>query len=113
MSDNCLFCKIVRGDIPSTIVAESKSCLAFRDVAPKAPVHCLVVPRLHVDSLDATHDAALLGDLLLLAAQVARQEGIAANGYRVVANTNADGGQTVFHLHLHVLGGRGLSWPPG
>ena len=114
MSDNCLFCRIVRGDIPATIVAESPNGMAIRDIAPEAPVHCLVLPRTHVDSLDAARaDAALLGELMALAATVARQEGIAESGYRVVANTNADGGQAVYHLHLHVMGGRKMKWPPG
>jgi histidine triad (HIT) family protein len=113
MSDDCLFCRIARGDIPASIVARNEVCLAFRDVAPHAPVHCLIIPREHVASLDSAHDASLLGELLLMAAQVAREEGVAESGYRVVANTNADAGQSVFHLHLHVLGGRKLDWPPG
>ena len=113
MNDSCLFCKIARGEIKADVVAHSKSSLAFRDIAPKAPVHCLVIPREHVASLDAATDAALLGDMMTLAATVARQEGIAESGYRVVANTNGDGGQTVFHLHLHVMGGRSMTWPPG
>ena len=113
MSENCLFCKIVRGEIPSNKVAESEVAIAFRDVNPQAPTHVLVVPRTHVASLAAAEDAALLGGLMTMAASVARSEGIESSGYRVVANTGGDGGQTVDHLHLHVLGGRRLTWPPG
>jgi histidine triad (HIT) family protein len=113
MSD-CLFCKIVRGEIPSAKVAEDADCLAFRDIGPKAPVHVLVIPKVHYDSLDAIPDAAKVGGAMMAMAQrVAREEGIAATGYRTVMNTGGDGGQTVGHVHLHVLGGRRLSWPPG
>ena len=112
MSD-CLFCRIVAGDIPATVVWESDDYLAFRDIEPQAPTHVLVIPRRHVASLDQADDGALLGGALLAAAEVARQEGIAASGYRTVINTNADARQTVFHLHVHVLGGRGMDWPPG
>jgi histidine triad (HIT) family protein len=111
--DDCLFCKIVSGTIPSTKVAEDQYCLAFRDINPQAPVHIVVIPREHVASLDAARDQAMLGRLSAFAAEVARKEGIAAKGYRVVVNTNFDGGQTVFHLHLHLLGGRQMKWPPG
>ena len=113
MSETCLFCRIVRGEIPSTIIAETDDAIAFRDIDPKAPVHVLVVPRTHSDSLNDTTDAGLLGRMMTLAAAVARQEGIADTGYRVVFNTNQHGGQTVHHLHAHVLGGRPLRWPPG
>jgi histidine triad (HIT) family protein len=113
MSDPCLFCRIARGEIPATVVLETKACIAFRDINPRAPTHVLVIPREHIDSLDAAADAGVLGEVLLAAAQVARQEGIAQEGYRTVFNTNAGAGQTVFHLHAHVLGGRALSWPPG
>jgi histidine triad (HIT) family protein len=113
MSSTCLFCKIVRKEIPATIVAENEHCVAFRDINAQAPVHILVVPREHVDSLDGTSDAALLGRVLLMAAEIARAERISQTGYRTVLNTNAGAGQTVFHLHAHVLGGRKMSWPPG
>jgi histidine triad (HIT) family protein len=113
MSDNCLFCRIVRGEIPSKEVASSDTAFAFRDVNPQAPTHILVVPRTHIVSLAAASDAAMLGDLLSFAASVARSEGLESEGYRVVANTGHNGGQTVDHLHLHVLGGRRMSWPPG
>ena len=113
MSD-CLFCRIVRGEIPSTKVAEDAECLAFRDIGPKAPVHVLVIPKAHYDSLDAIPDAArVVGAMAAMAQRVARDEGIAATGYRTVINTGGDGGQTVGHVHMHVLGGRRLSWPPG
>ena len=117
MSDGCLFCRIVRGEIPAAIVARSARAIAFRDIAPAAPVHVLVIPTAHLGSLDAALECeapgALLGELLVLAHQVAVQEGVADSGYRVVTNTNADGGQSVAHLHFHVLGGRPMRWPPG
>jgi histidine triad (HIT) family protein len=113
--DNCLFCRIVRREIPAKIVAETHDCVAFRDVNPQAPVHVLVIPKRHVASLDAASDAdaELLGRMSLVAAKVARDEGIADSGYRTVVNTNAGAGQTVFHVHTHVLGGRRMGWPPG
>lgn len=113
MTTDCLFCRIARKEIPATIVAEDEHCVAFRDIAPQAPTHILVIPRNHVASLDAARDPVLVGQVLLLAAKVARDEGIAESGYRTVLNTNAGAGQTVFHLHAHVLGGRRLLWPPG
>ena len=113
MADGCLFCRIVRGEIPAKIVAETPECVAFRDINPQAPTHVVVVPREHVASLDEARDPALVGRLALLAAEIARTEGIAQRGYRTVINTNADAGQTVFHIHLHLLGGRALGWPPG
>ena len=113
MADDCLFCRIARGEIPATIVAQSARCLAFRDIGPQAPTHVLVIPREHVASLNELADQTLLADMMALVAQVVRDEGIAEQGYRVVINTNAHGGQTVFHLHIHVLGGRHLHWPPG
>ncbi|NUQ20973.1 MAG: histidine triad nucleotide-binding protein [Gemmatimonadaceae bacterium] len=113
MAEGCLFCRIVRGEIPAKLVAEDDHCVAFRDINPQAPTHVLVVPREHVASLDEATDPALVGRLALFAAEIARREGIAARGYRTVFNTNAEAGQTVFHLHLHLLGGRHMSWPPG
>ena len=113
MSDACLFCRIVRHEIPANIVAETEHCVAFRDINPQAPVHILVIPREHVASLSETTDPTVVGRLTLLAAELAAKEGIAARGYRAVINTNADAGQTVFHLHLHLLGGRHMKWPPG
>lgn len=114
MSDeSCLFCRIVRGEIPATIVRETEDFVAFRDINPQAPVHVLVIPRRHVASLNAATDASLVGRMSLLAVEIARQEGIAESGYRTVINTNDDGGQTVQHLHVHILGGRPMRWPPG
>lgn len=110
---SCLFCRIVAGEIPATLIAESASAVAFRDIAPKAPVHVLVIPRRHIGSLAEADDSAELGEVLTLAAVVAAQEGVAATGYRVVTNVGEDGGQSVGHLHFHVLGGRALGWPPG
>ena len=114
MSD-CLFCKIGSGQIPAKVVLQDDEVLAFDDVNPQAPVHVLVIPKRHVAALNeaGAGDQALLGRLLEAAALVARKKGIAEAGYRVVANTGRDGGQTVFHLHLHVLGGRPMAWPPG
>jgi len=112
MSD-CLFCKIIAGEIPSTRVHENDRFYAFRDINPQAPSHVLAIPRKHVASLNEATDATLMGDLLLFARDVATQEGLADDGYRVVINTNAGAGQTVFHIHAHVLGGRPLRWPPG
>jgi histidine triad (HIT) family protein len=113
VADQCIFCKIANREIPSAIVAETEHCVAFRDVNPRAPVHILVIPREHVASLNETTDAALIGRLSLLAAELAAKEGIAESGYRTVINTGPDAGQTVFHVHLHLLGGRALGWPPG
>jgi len=108
---DCIFCKIVAGDIPSTRVLEDEHLIAFRDTQPAAPVHVLVIPRRHVASVGAlsADDADLAGRLLVAAGEVARREGIAESGFRVVANTGAHGAQSVDHLHLHVLGGRQLT----
>ncbi len=116
MSDSTetLFSRIIRREIPADIVYEDDRALAFRDINPQAPVHILVIPKKPIPNLAAaqSEDEALLGHLLLVVKQIAAQEGLAA-GYRVVINTGTDGGQTVYHLHLHLLGGRGLQWPPG
>jgi histidine triad (HIT) family protein len=111
---SCLFCKIVDGSIPSTTVFEDEKCYAFADIHPQAPVHVLVAPREHVGSLDdcIESDSALLGHLLWAAGRIAANLKL-SNGYRVVVNTGEDGGQTVEHLHVHLLGGRALGWPPG
>jgi histidine triad (HIT) family protein len=113
--DDCIFCKIVAGGIPAAKVYEDGRAVAFRDINPQAPTHALVIPRKHVASLNEAdeEDEALLGHLLLVAARVAREEGHADGGYRAVINTGAGAGQTVFHVHVHVLGGRHLTWPPG
>lgn len=112
---SCIFCKIAAGEIPTTPVLETENVLAFHDLNPQAPVHVLVIPRKHVESVGTAADAdgALLGELLLACRDVAAKCGVAAGGYRVVLNTGTDGGQSVWHLHAHVLGGRHLSWPPG
>lgn len=115
MNDDCLFCKIVAGDIPANKVLETDTVLAFRDVNPAAPTHALVVPKEHVrdaSTLDAGH-ATLLSDLVAAANEVARADGVAESGYRLVLNVGPDAGQSVFHLHLHVVGGRHMAWPPG
>ncbi|MCC6319326.1 MAG: histidine triad nucleotide-binding protein [Gemmatimonadaceae bacterium] len=113
MPDSCLFCRIAKGEIPATLVASDEHNLAFRDINPQAPVHVLVIPRTHVATLNDATDAGVLGRLLLTCAAVAKSEGIAESGYRTVINTNAAAGQTVFHVHAHVLGQRPLAWPPG
>jgi histidine triad (HIT) family protein len=112
---DCLFCKIAGGDIPATLVHQDDRIVAFRDIHPQAPTHILLIPRAHIASLDAAEaeHRALLGDLLLAARDLARSEGMAEDGYRTVLNVGADGGQTVHHLHVHLLGGRSLGWPPG
>ena len=112
MSEHCLFCRIIRREVAAEIVAESDECLAFRDADPQAPVHVLVVPKEHVSSLNDV-DAETAGAMAIMARDVARDAGVADSGYRSVINTNGNGGQSVFHLHLHVLGGRKLTWPPG
>jgi histidine triad (HIT) family protein len=114
MSD-CLFCKMVSGQIKPNTVLETDDVLAFRDIHPQAPTHVLVVPKRHVATINDLQaaDAELVGKLYLAAREVARKDGIAAAGFRTVMNCNADAGQTVFHLHLHVLGGRRMNWPPG
>lgn len=113
--ENCIFCKIVEGAIPARIIYEDDLALAFHDIAPQAPTHALIIPREHLESLNdaGKSDEALLGHLLRLAPKIAYQLGIAETGYRTCLNTGADGGQSVFHLHIHVLGGRHLTWPPG
>lgn len=112
---SCLFCRIAAHEIPASIVYEDDEVVAFNDINPQAPTHVLLVPRKHIATLSdaATDDAALLGNLLRRAAAIAKERGIEASGYRTVFNTNRDAGQTVFHIHLHLLGGRSLGWPPG
>ncbi|HXG84852.1 MAG TPA: histidine triad nucleotide-binding protein [Pyrinomonadaceae bacterium] len=113
--ENCLFCKIIAGEIASSKVYEDAVCFAFNDISPQAPHHVLIVPREHFASLDKAEEKhrETLGHLLLTAANIAREKGFAADGYRTVINTNAGGGQTVFHLHVHLLGGRSFVFPPG
>ena len=113
--ENCLFCKIVDGEIPSDFVHQDDSCVVIRDINPQAPMHVLVIPRDHVESLDdaSQKDEALLGHLLRVGARVANDLGHGESGYRTVINTGEGAGQSVFHLHVHALGGRPLTWPPG
>jgi histidine triad (HIT) family protein len=114
MSD-CLFCKMVSGEIKPNTVYEDEDVLAFRDLNPQAPTHVLVIPKIHISTInDVQPDhAALVGKLFLAARKVAEIDGIAERGYRTVMNCNREAGQSVFHIHLHVLGGRGMHWPPG
>ena len=114
MSD-CLFCKIIQKTIPAKIVHEDERSLAFDDINPQAPVHSLIIPKQHVSTVEDCRDQAsdLLAHLLVICTKVAKQKGLSESGYRIVTNTGRDAGQTVFHLHFHVLGGRHLSWPPG
>ncbi len=109
----CIFCKIVAGEVPAQIVKKGNGILAFTDMNPQAPTHLLVIPTMHIGSLNDAKDPQLLGTLLGFARDLAKEKGLETRGYRVVVNTNPDGGQTVFHLHLHLLGGRVMNWPPG
>jgi histidine triad (HIT) family protein len=112
---DCLFCRIVERQIPSTIVYEDDHVLAFNDINPQAPTHVLIIPKRHIASLSDLQpgDDQIVGELVRRAAALAEQRGIAPGGFRTVFNTNADAGQTVFHIHLHLLGGRRMKWPPG
>ncbi len=110
---DCLFCRIANREIPADIVAETHECIAFRDISPQAPTHVLVIPKAHAGSLADLTDPLAAGQVLMLAADVARDLGVEGSGYRVVLNTGVDGGQTVHHLHAHLLAGRPLRWPPG
>jgi len=114
MSD-CIFCKIAGGEIPASLVHQDESVIAFKDLNPQAPLHVLVVPRRHIATLNdlESDDDALVGSMFRVAAQLAKAHGYADRGYRTVFNCNREAGQSVFHLHLHLLAGRGLSWPPG
>jgi histidine triad (HIT) family protein len=113
--DDCLFCRIVEGKVPAKIVYKDEQLVAFSDINPQAPMHVLIVPRRHVATLNdlSVEDDALVGQMLRRAAALARENGYAERGYRTVFNCNSEAGQTVFHIHMHVLAGRGLTWPPG
>jgi histidine triad (HIT) family protein len=115
MTDDCLFCKIANNEIPATIVYQDDELLAFEDISPQAPFHVLIIPRRHIATLDDLRDddEALVGSLVGRAAKIARDEGHGQDGYRTVFNCNRGAGQTVFHIHLHLLAGRNLTWPPG
>lgn len=112
---DCLFCKIARREIPATLVYEDERIVAFNDINPQAPIHVLIVPRRHIATLNelSTEDDQLVGELVRKAAVIASDRGLSTGGYRMVFNTNRDAGQTVFHIHLHLLGGRAMKWPPG
>ena len=112
---DCLFCKIISREIPGSIVYEDDRVIAFNDIRPQAPTHVLVVPKRHIESLNELQpgDDQIVGELVRRAAAIAKERGVSASGFRAVFNTNRDGGQTVFHIHLHVLGGRSMQWPPG
>lgn len=113
--NDCLFCKMVTGEIPCTTIFENKLILAFRDIDPKAPIHILVIPKKHIESINTleSDNKRLVGEMVLAAKQIAKNEGIDQLGFRTIFNTNTHGGQTVFHLHMHLLGGRQMTWPPG
>ena len=113
--ESCIFCRVAEGATPARVLFANEEVVAFHDIAPRAPVHVLVIPRRHIVSLASTAEGEteILGKLLLAAAEVARRTGIAETGYRVVTNSGSSAGQSVFHLHLHVLGGRPMGWPPG
>ncbi len=112
---SCLFCKIIAGEIPSTKLFEDEHVIALRDIDPKAPTHCLIIPRKHIPTINdlAAEDTVLMGHMIQTAKMLAKQENFAENGYRLVFNVNDHGGQTVHHIHLHLLGGRSMHWPPG
>ena len=112
---DCLFCRIANHEIPASIVYEDERVLAFNDINPQAPTHVLVIPKRHIASLNevGVEDDQILGELVRRAAAIAKDRGLAAGGFRTVFNTNRDAGQTVFHIHLHLLGGRSMTWPPG
>ncbi|HDY75493.1 MAG TPA: histidine triad nucleotide-binding protein [Candidatus Marinimicrobia bacterium] len=114
MSD-CLFCKIIEGEIPSDKVYENEHIFAFRDIDPKAPTHILIIPKEHITNTNDLNEShkTIIGEIMLTAQQLAEVEGIAESGYRTVFNCNKDGGQAVYHIHLHLLGGRQMGWPPG
>jgi histidine triad (HIT) family protein len=112
---DCIFCRVVAGEVRADVIFQDDRCVAFRDINPQAPVHVLVIPREHIESLDdaGRGDEAVLGHILRVAARVANDEGLSESGFRTIINTGAGAGQSVLHLHLHVLGGRQMTWPPG
>ena len=115
MSHGCLFCRIIAGEAPATVLHQDERLVVIQDVNPQAPLHCLVIPRKHIPTLNdlSPEDDALVGELFRAAALMARERGVAERGYRTVFNCNREAGQSVFHIHLHVLGGRAFRWPPG
>ena len=113
--DDCLFCKIINGEITAKKVYENEHIIAFNDIDPKAPIHILVIPKKHIRSINELNssDINLAGEIILAAKKIAKDQGIDSKGFRVVFNTNDDGGQTVYHIHMHIMGGRQMQWPPG
>lgn len=113
--DNCIFCKIINGEIPSEKVYEDELVLSFRDISPEAPAHVLIIPKKHISSLNELkeEDGEIISHIFIVAKEIAEKLGIANSGYRIVTNCGEDGGQTVSHIHFHLLGGRSLQWPPG
>jgi histidine triad (HIT) family protein len=112
---DCLFCKVAAGEVPASVVFQNDHVVAFKDITPRAPTHVLIVPRRHIATLNelSPEDDALVGEMVRAAAAIAKEQGLSERGYRTVFNCNADAGQTVFHIHLHLLGGRPMTWPPG
>lgn len=112
---DCLFCKVVAGQVPATLVFQNDHVVAFKDITPRAPTHVLIVPRRHIATLNelSPEDDALVGEMVRAAAAIAKEQGVSERGYRTVFNCNPEAGQTVFHIHLHLLGGRPMTWPPG
>jgi histidine triad (HIT) family protein len=112
---DCLFCKVVAGQVPATLVFQNDRVVAFKDITPRAPTHVLIVPKRHIATLNelSPEDDALVGEMVRAAAAIAKEQGLSERGYRTVFNCNAEAGQTVFHIHLHLLGGRPMTWPPG
>ncbi len=112
---NCLFCKIAAGEIPAPVVLDDKEVMAFRDVKPQAPTHLLIIPKKHIATINDTdsNDEQLLGRMIQSAKKLAKTEGLSEAGYRLIFNVNSNGGQVVYHIHLHLLGGRQMMWPPG
>lgn len=112
---DCLFCRIIEKSIPADIVYEDNEVLAFRDISPQAPTHILIIPKKHIATINdmTPEDSSVLGHMIETAKNIANEEGIASNGYRLIMNCNNEGGQTVYHIHLHLLGGRQMTWPPG
>jgi histidine triad (HIT) family protein len=115
MNNACIFCRIAKGEIPARVAHEDDDILAFHDIDPRSPVHVLIIPRRHIPSVDQleTSDAAVVGHMFMVAGTLARELGVAGSGYRLVVNSGADAGQSVDHIHMHLLGGRPMKWPPG
>lgn len=111
--EQCIFCRILKKEIPAAVVYEDNNVLAFRDINPQAPVHIVVIPKAHIETLNDIQDASIVGPVFQAVQKIVKTENVNESGYRVVANCNKDAGQTVFHIHFHILGGRVFHWPPG